>query len=76
MAHLLLEQLGKLAYLEKVGSIETILLSILDFTLSTRAGQLEEDSLNMQTRLVSRDSGLSSDLSVEIGLVNEIAVCD
>ena len=53
-----------------------ILLSILDFTLSTRAGQLEEDFLNMQTRLVSRDSGLSSDLSVEIGLVNEIAVCD
>ena len=63
---------------------------MLDFTLSTRAGQLEVDSfskfrsfekctnstLNMQTRLVSRDSGLSSDLSVEIGLVNEIAVCD
>ena len=63
---------------------------MLDLTLSTRAGQLEVDSfsklrsfekrtnltLNMQTRLVSRDSGLSSDLSVEIGLVNEIAVCD
>ena len=53
-----------------------ILLSILDFTLSTRAGQLEEDSLNMQTRLVSNESGLSSDLSVEIGLFKEIAVWD
>ena len=53
-----------------------ILLSILDFTLSTRAGQLEEDFLNMQTRLVSSESGLSSDLSVEIGLFKEMAVCD
>lgn len=49
---------------------------MLDFTLSTRAGQLEEDSLNMQTRLVSSESGLPSDLSVEIGLFKEIAVCD
>ena len=49
---------------------------MLDFTLSTRAGQLEEDSLNMHTRLVSSESGLLSDLSVEIGLFKEIAVCD
>ena len=49
---------------------------MLDFTLSTRAGQLEEDSLNMQTRLVSSESGLLSDLSVEIGLFKEMAVCD
>ena len=48
---------------------------MLDFTLSTRAGQLEEDSLNMQTRLVSSESGLSSDLSVEMGLFKEMAVC-
>ena len=52
------------------------MLSILDLTLSTRAGQLEEDSLNMQTRLVSSESGLFSDLSVEIGLFKEMAVCD
>ena len=49
---------------------------MLDFTLSTRAGQLEEDSLNMQTRLVSSELGLSSDLSVEMGLFKEMAVCD
>ena len=52
------------------------MLSMLDFTLSTRAGQLEEASLNMQTRLVSSESGLFSDLSVEIGLFKEMAVCD
>ena len=71
-----LEQLGKFAYFEKVGSIVAIFLSILDLTLCTRAGQLEEDFLNMHTRLVSNEVGLSSDRSVEIGLVKEMAVCD
>ena len=32
--------------------------------------------MNMQTRLVSSESGLSSDLSVEMGLFKEMAVCD
>ena len=47
---------------------------ILFFTLSTRAGQLEEDFLNMQTRLMSSELGLSSDLSVAIGFILETVV--
>ena len=49
---------------------------MLAFTLSTKAGQLEVESLNMHTRFVSNEFGLSSDRSVEIGLVKEMAVCD
>ena len=49
---------------------------MLAFTLSTKAGQLEVESLNMHTRFVSNEFGLSSDRSVEIGLFKEMAVCD
>ena len=68
------EQLGKFAYLEKVGSIVETLPWIPDLTLSTRAGQVEEDFLNMQTRLMSSELGLSSDLSVAIGFILETVV--
>jgi len=73
-AQLEFEQLGKFAYLVKVGSITASLVSILSLISSTIAEHWEFGSENMHTRLVSRESGFSSLRSVEMGLRAEIGV--